>query len=688
MCAKLLGLFVLFQFSLAAWATDSEDPYLWLENLDGKESMSWVLESNRKTDYVLERSREYNKAESDLESLFSNNDYLPQKMFVRGEYLYSFKKGNWQRILKRKYSNGIRRWRTLFSVEEISNRDRTEYEFKSVNCQDVRIGDRCLVNFSVKGKDAVVVKEFDLKRRRFLLHGFSLPEGRTETTWVNHDTIFLTTSLIKDGGTLRLWKRGQDFNKSYAFLEAPKNYLGVVATELVTTDDRYILIILMKSWMESEYYIYRYGEKIKLNIPTNHSVEGLYQNFLLLRLKSDWEMGENVYKKDSLVGVNFSKLLEGEILVQTIYSPKERTVIEDVQVSKDYIILNLLENVKGKIRLLERKQDHAGELERWESHDLDLPDNGTTSIYNSTYESNEIFLTFENFLTPQTLYYKPDDGFGLKVLKKVNEKFSSQNLAVKQYEVKSADGTSIPYFLVGSKNLENDGQNPTLLYGYGGFEYSMRPYYSGIMGRLWLEKGGVYVLANIRGGGEFGSRWHLSATRENRQKAYDDFIAVAEDLIKRGITSPQHLGISGASNGGLLAGAVMVQRPELFNAVISKVPLLDMLRFDKLLVGHYWVDEYGDPDVPEDYEFLKKYSPYHNVLPDVDYPKMLLMTSTKDDRVHPAHARKMAAKMEDLGHEVLFYENTEDGGHGGATSYDNVVKWHSLQYAFLYQQLF
>jgi prolyl oligopeptidase len=321
----------------------------------------------------------------------------------------------------------------------------------------------------------------------------------------------------------------------------------------------------------------------------------------------------------------------------------------------------------------------------WQKEKVKAPGLGTFHAVSPDEQSDQYFLNYEDFLTPSSLYYVSDEQERLKA-KSLPAFFESSKLEVKQFEAVSKDGTRIPYFLVQSKGMKMDGSNPTLLYGYGGFESPALPYYESILGAAWLERGGVYALANIRGGGEFGPKWHQSALKENRQRCFDDFIAVAEDLIKHNITSRRHLGIMGGSNGGLLVGAVFTQRPDLFNAVVCEVPLLDMKRYNKLLAGASWMAEYGNPDIPEEWAYIQKYSPYHNVSPDKKYPQVFFCTSTKDDRVHPGHARKMVAKMEDMGHKVYYYENTE-GGHAAAVTNRQRAMKDALTYTYLWMQL-
>ena len=343
------------------------------------------------------------------------------------------------------------------------------------------------------------------------------------------------------------------------------------------------------------------------------------------------------------------------------------------------VVLNLLENVANNVYVY----DFDG---TWQRSKLPLPANGTMSVSSANQDSDIIFVNHEGFISPDTLYKVDVSSADIVALKSIPARFDATDLVVEQFYASSSDAEQIPYFVIHKKDIKYDGSNPTLQYAYGGFEVSMKPNYSGILGKNWLEQGGVYVLANIRGGGEFGPAWHQAGLKTKRQIIYDDMIAVAEDLIARKITSPQHLGTMGGSNGGLLMGVMYTQRPDLWNAVVCQVPLLDMLRFHTLLAGASWVGEYGSPEIAEERAFLEKISPLHNVAPNRSYPSIFFVTSTKDDRVHPGHARKMAYVLEQYGHDFEYYENI-DGGHSASANLKETAKRSALEYTFLSQQL-
>ncbi|HEM49192.1 MAG TPA: S9 family peptidase, partial [Caldithrix sp.] len=408
-------------------------------------------------------------------------------------------------------------------------------------------------------------------------------------------------------------------------------------------------------------------------------LDGFFKNQMLVELKSDWLVEDNTYKQGALLSVDFDKFINGDRNFQVIYEPDERSSLGSVSNTKDFILLNKVTNVRSE--LIKSKFIDG----QWTMEKVKAPDFGSIGIATADDFSNQYFFTFTNYLEPSSLYYVSDDQ-QIKKVKSLPHFFGSSKFQVEQYEAKSKDGTMIPYFIVFAKDMKLDGSNPTLLYGYGGFEISMRPRYSATIGNSWLEMGGVYVVANIRGGGEFGPKWHQAALKENRQLAYDDFHAVAEDLIKRKITSPEHLGIEGGSNGGLLVGVAFTQRPDLYNAVVCAAPLLDMRRFNKILAGASWMGEYGNPDVPEEWAYISKYSPYHNLDKSKKYPKVLFTTTTRDDRVHPGHARKMSARMTDMGIDNFYFENTE-GGHGAGVTNEQRAFMTAVEFTYLHKML-
>jgi prolyl oligopeptidase len=453
-----------------------------------------------------------------------------------------------------------------------------------------------------------------------------------------------------------------------------------VGCAVINTPERqYDVIQRGITFFTSNTYVIENGQPVKLEIPDDSNFGGFFKNQMLVRLRSNWTTPAGIYKQGSLISIDYDKYLHGDRAFAVVVEPNERSNVLSFDNTRNLFLVEMLNNVRSE---LYRYQFKDG---RWEKERIDAPRLGNLGVLSADENTDQYFFTYTGFLTPSSLYYVSPSQQIQKV-KSLPEFFDGARSEVRQFEAVSRDGTRIPYFVVQPKGLKADGSNPTLLGGYGGFEIPELPNYSGTLGSAWLERGGVYALANIRGGGEFGPRWHLAALKENRQRAYDDFIAVAEDLVRRQITSPAHLGIMGGSNGGLLMGAMFTQRPELFNGVACLVPLLDMKRYNKLLAGASWMAEYGNPDVPAEWAYISKYSPYQNVSPDKKYPRVFFYTSTRDDRVHPGHARKMVAKMAGMGHKVYYYENME-GGHAAAATNRQRALQTALIYSYLWMQL-
>ena len=440
------------------------------------------------------------------------------------------------------------------------------------------------------------------------------------------------------------------------------------------------MIIKYPTTFKGTSYVWVDNKPVLLDLPEDVQIEGIHANQLILNLKSDWSVKGRTYTQGSLISLNFTDLIAGKKEVTTIMQPDEFSSISGVSQTKNKVLLNITRNVTSELYIYSFVDG------KWENQRVNTPDLGTLSIRDLDEFSDTYFFEFRNFLTPSTLYIADAAANSIVPFKSLTAYFDGSKYEVKQFKSKSKDGTMIPYFMVSSKNIKKDGKNPTLIYGYGGFEVPELPFYSGTFGTAWLDKGGVFVLANIRGGGEYGPKWHQAGLKEKRQNVFDDFYSIAEDLIAKKITSPRHLGIMGGSNGGLLVGVAFTQRPDLYNAVVCQVPLLDMQRYNKLLAGASWMGEFGNPDIPEEWEYIKKYSPYHNLKEGVTYPEVFFYTSTRDDRVHPGHARKMAAKMIDMGDTVYYYENTE-GGHAGSSTNEQSAKSSALTFSYLLMKL-
>lgn len=673
-----------------AGAREQADPYLWLEEVEGAKALAWVEQHNQTSLAVLKARPGFDETfEKTLEIL--NSDQRIAYPSFRGRYLYNFwqdaqnERGLWRRTTLKQYLEGSPQWETLLDIDELSQEESRQWVFKGASglYPDYQ---RYLVSLSPGGGDAVVVREFDAQSKQFVENGFYLPEAKSSVSWKDIDTVYVQTDFgegsLTESGYPRIakrWKRGTPLSDAVTVFEGQVEDVAVSCATINTPERQYDVINRATTFYTSHTYVIEQGRLVKLDIPDDADLGGFFKNQMLVRLKTDWTVGATTYRQGALIAIDYDEYLEGRREFTVIVEPDARSNIASYSDTRNLLLVNMLTNVRSELHEY-RFQNGA-----WQKKRVETPQLGSLSVVAADERSDQFFFNYEDFLTPSSLYYVAED----QAIKKVDSLpafFDSNGLETEQLEAISKDGMRIPYFVVRSKSMKADGSNPTLLYGYGGFEISLRPSYGAVQGAGWLSKGGVYVLANIRGGGEFGPAWHQAALKEHRQRAYDDFIAVAEDLIRRQITSPEHLGIMGGSNGGLLMGVMFTQRPDLFKAVVCAVPLLDMKRYNQLLAGASWMAEYGDPDVPEQWAYIREYSPYQNVSPDQEYPQVFFYTSTKDDRVHPGHARKMVAKMEGMGHKVYYYENTE-GGHAAASTNRQRALTSALTYAYLWMQL-
>jgi prolyl oligopeptidase len=681
---------LLMTYAGAAMA-QTDDPYQWLEDVTGDKAMAWVKGENAKSAPEIEARPEFKAIHERLLSIYNSRDRIPavQKL---GKWLYNFwqdeknPRGVWRRATLDEYRKTEPAWETVLDVGKVGADENTNWVWKGATClyPDYM---RCLVSLSHGGADAVEIRELDVGKKEFVKGGFVLPESKGSASWRDLDTLYIARdfgpgTLTKSGypRIVKEWHRGTALAEAKTIFEGKETDVSSTAHVLNEKDRRYELLHRGITFWEGEDYIREGAQWILLKTPADASVT-MANQWLLVNLRTDWKPAQITYKGGSLIGMNLDKFLAGERDFVVIYEPAERVALRDFIITRDAIVLDILDNVKSRVVEVRRSQG------KWVTAEVPVPPSAAVGIAAlDRDDSNDYWLTVTSFIEPTTMYLAALGRPAREKMKSLPAYFDAKGLATTQGMATSGDGTKIPYFVVKRENAKQDGTNPTILYGYGGFEIPMLPSYSGTIGAAWLERGGVWVLANIRGGGEFGPEWHRTALREGRQKAHDDFIAVAEDLIKRGITSPQHLGIMGGSQGGLLVGATFTQRPELFKAVVCQVPLLDMRRFNKLLAGASWMGEYGNPDDPADWAFISKYSPYQNVVKDRKYPRVLFYTSTRDDRVHPGHARKMVAKMEAQGHDVLYYENTEGGHAAGSTPAQQAYMW-ALTYTFFLNEL-
>ncbi|MFN5865528.1 MAG: prolyl oligopeptidase family serine peptidase [Candidatus Kapaibacterium sp.] len=707
---------------LKTGSTGSEaDPYLWLEDVDGPRALEFVTTQSKRTLERMRSTQDYAAIYSRSLELNNSTDRIAYPSLYGG-FVYNFwqdkqhVRGIWRRTTKALYDAGQPAWETLLDLDEMSRKDNVVWVYKGASALYPSF-DRFLVSLSKGGGDAVVVREFDVQAKRFT--NLELPESKGSVSYVDANTLLISRDFGK--GTLttsgyprqvRVWTRGTSVEQATTIYQAEPDDVSVSAYELRDAADptapTYTIINRGITFFTSEYRVWQKDAAaatastnttlVKLNLPDDCDIVGLQSGPLIVRIKSSWHTAGADVPQGALVSVHMQRLLQGEHVVKIIVAPDAASGISDLALTKNTLIVSMLTNVKHELYIYSFQKATAS----WEKRKVSAPDFGTINVIAADDLSDTYYYIFTNFLTPTTLYAADAALNTSTALRSLPATFDAGNMEVEQFKARSKDGTLVPYFVVRAKGA---GPGPTLLYAYGGFEAPMLPYYSGVMGNAWLAKGGVYVLANIRGGGEFGPEWHRAGLKEKRQNVFDDFHAVAEDLLARGITAPGKLGIMGGSNGGLLVGVAFTQRPDLYNAVVCQVPLLDMKRYNKLLAGASWMGEYGNPDVTEEWEYIGKYSPYHNLRAKVagqestqkgsentstntstSYPEVFFYTSTRDDRVHPGHARKMAAKMMDMGYPALYYENTE-GGHGGSSTNEQRAIMDALQYSYLWSKL-
>ncbi len=672
-------------------SAQNEDPFLWLEEVDGKKALEWVEEKNRHSLDILKSQAHYQGIfEKNLE-IYNSQDRIPAPSLM-GEYVYNFwqdadhERGIWRRCTKVSYTGGNPEWETLIDLDEMSGNDGIQWVFKGA--EGLFPGyDRFMVSLSKGGGDAVVIREFDINSKSFVEEGFALPESKGGVSWLDKDKLLVAAGFGEGTMTssgyprqVKIWERDTPIEKAKIVFEGERSDVGSFGRVINKAGNQYVIIVRALTFYTSSFHILRNGNIVSLDLPADSNLAGILNDRLILSLKSDWETVTGKFSQGSLVSADYNALLQGRHDITLVVEPGERSGITSVSSSLNNLLVNILTNVRSEL------YRYSFEKEKWVGSRVDTPDHGTISIGSVDMNTDEYFFWYENFLTPSTLYFGNARENSVRLIRALPAFFDPEKYKVWQYETKSADGTMIPYFVVGSANMEENRENPTLLYAYGGFEIPMRPFYSAVFGTSWLEKGGVFVLANIRGGGEFGPQWHQAGLKEKRQNVFDDFHAVAEDLIERNITSGRKLGIQGGSNGGLLVGVAITQRPDLYGAAVCQVPLLDMKRYNKLLAGASWVGEYGNPDIPEEWEFIRKYSPYHNLRENQSYPEVFFTTSTRDDRVHPGHARKMVARMSEMGYNVYYYENTE-GGHAGASTNEQRARTSALGFTYLLMKL-
>jgi len=673
------------------------DKYLWLEDVLGEKPLNWVREHNAVSTGLLKARPEFAPAYGKVLEILNSKDKIPH--FERiGDFVYNLwtdethQRGLWRRTTLADYKEPIPNWETVLDIDALGKAEKESWVWGGADCLGPTY-QRCLLSLSRGGSDAKVVREFDLGTKEFVAGGYELLEAKSEVIWVDKDRLLVGTdfgpgSMTKSGypRIIKQWTRGTPLTASPTVYEAKEEDVFAFAASSQAKGHKWVMVGRGIDFYNNESFFLEHGKLVRIDKPTDATF-AVHNQWAAITLRSDWKVTSTVYKAGSLLLTNLADYMAGKREFTVLFEPTATVSLAGFNFSRSHVLVDVMDNVKS--RLVEWTQTGG----KWSSRTVKLPENGAlgvSTLYNATLDvdplGDDYVISYHDFLTPDTLMLAHAGNDERQVLKQLPQRYDSTGMTVKQLFAKSRDGTSVPYFLVSPRAVKTDGTNPTLLYGYGGFQVSEQPWYSGSWGSNWLAKGGVFVVANIRGGGEFGPVWHQGAMKAKKQNSYDDFIAVAEDLVARKITQPRHLGIMGGSNGGLLVGATFVQRPELFNAVVCQVPLLDMKRYHQLLAGNSWMAEYGDPDKADEWDFISRYSPYQNVKKGVQYPRVFFDTSTKDDRVHPAHARKMVALMQEQGHDVLYFENIE-GGHGGAADNEQRANIMGMEFAYLWMQL-
>jgi prolyl oligopeptidase len=671
------------------------DPFLWLEDVHGARALTWVKAQNAKTLAVLRADPRFARFDAQALAIGEAKDRIPVPRLLDGQ-IYNFwqdgthVRGIWRRTTIAQYAASAPVWTTVLDLDALAKTEGRNWFFQGADC-DSPSRRRCLISLSEGGEDASTVREFDLGTGRFVPGGFTLPHGKQDAAWADADTLLVS----------REWRPGELTASGYPYVvkrlrrgkalaDATELYRGTkadVGTDPFEFSDgggqRVLGVVRHRSFFETETRLLTPSGLRVLAVPRKSDLAALLAGRLLVRLNEPWHVNGASFGQGSLVALDLQAVRNDPAHPKPalVYGPGPRATLAEVAATRARLIVTTYENVRGRAAVY--APEPGG---RWSRHPLDVPDNSSIDISAASDTSDDAYLSVTGYLTPTTLRSVDTRTLASSIVKRLPPRFEGSRDLVEQRTAISTDGTRVPYFVVRPKRLRRDGQNPTILYGYGGFQISLTPSYSGALGKLWLERGGVYAVANIRGGGEFGPAWHEAALTIHRQRAYDDFAAVAKTLIATRITSPRHLGIEGGSNGGLLMGVEFTQHPELFRAVDIQVPLLDMLRFEKIAAGASWVGEYGSVARPAQRAFLAKISPYNNLRPGVAYPEPFIWTTTKDDRVGPQHARKFAAKLAALHVPYLYYEVLE-GGHGAGANLAERAFTSALEYTYFARRL-
>lgn len=670
----------------------ADDPHLWLEDITGPVAMDWVRQQNAKSQAALVNTPQFKTLEREILSILDSDANLP-KIEKIGTYYYNFwqdeqhPRGVWRRTTLDEYSKPQPKWETVLDLDAVNAAEGENWVWHGAECLQPQY-QRCLIALSRGGADADVTREFDLENKRWVEGGFYRPEAKGALGWIDQDTVYVYTDFGPGSTTIpgfprivKQWKRGTPIESASVVYEGKREDALIIGWRDHSPGFERDLIRRIIGIYNDELYLRgQDGALTRIDAP-NSAEKTLFRDWLVLELREPWQVGGKEYPAGALLATNLEGYMAGKRDMHLLFEPTAKSSLSQVTFTRNYLVLNVLEDVNNRVTMLTHRD---GQWVRESLHAAPWIGSTTVTAVDSAV-SDDMWMNTTDFLTPSALWLvgpmmKPEE------LKSSPVFFDGSKHMVEQHFAVSKDGTRVPYFMVRPKQLAFDGKSPTLMHGYGGFQMSLTPKYDAAVGKGWLEKGGTYVVANIRGGGEYGPRWHQAALRQHRHKSYEDFAAIADDLVARRVTSPKRLGAIGASNGGLLTGNMLTQYPEKFGAIVSQAPLLDMQRFHKLLTGAVWVSEYGNPDKPEDWAFIRTFSPYHLFNPIREYPPALFTTSTRDDRVHPGHARKMTAKMLEAGKQVHYYENIE-GGHGGSADNRQTAHMQALAYTFLWNTL-
>lgn len=683
--------------AVGANAADKQmkDEFQWLEDVEGDKALDWVKKENARSLGELEADPRFKDLYADALTILASKSRIPYGTIHNGA-LYNFwqddtqVRGVWRRAPLKGYVAGKPQWETLIDFDKLANEEGENWVREAAVCLEPEYR-FCMVEMSKGGTDASVWREFDLQERKFVANGFYIPEAKSNVAWINKDELLVGTDrgegTLTDSGyarTLVRLVRGGDLKSSAVAFEGETTDVAVFPRVDHEESGERIFAQRAVTFFETEYFFLKDGAFAKLPLPMNADLKGVLDGRSIFFLREAWTHGKSVYPQGSVVAYDLASGAS-----ELVFAAKDSQSVEDVKIGETTILMQYLDNVSGKAARLSRDKKGG-----WSFTEFTMPKNGVVAVKSAGGGTDEAMLSFESLTVPNSLYFVTAKNKVSKIAESPSF-YDASDVVVEQRFAMSKDGTKIPYFIMAKKDVLAKGEAPTVQYGYGGFlaatlpvyyEDPGRPQHGALAGKMWVSRGGVLVLSNIRGGSEFGPKWHQAGLKENRQKVFDDFIAISEDLIETGVTSPGKLGAVGRSNGGLLMGAMLTQRPDLYRALDIGVPLFDMKRYTKLGAGASWIGEYGDPDKAEDWAFISKYSPYQNLAKGKPYPKVLFYTSTKDDRVHPGHARKAAAKMEKMGYPLYYYENIE-GGHGGTANQEQLARRTAIEYVYFARML-